>query len=317
MMSVSRFQCLAHMTSHAPVPFARKDLVAAFAVILIWAMNFVALKMGLKSFTPLQLAAARFILSAFPMVLLVRPPTVGIQWVIGYGLLQGVGQFGLLILALKVGMTAALAPVVMQMQVFVTAVLGVLLLGETLGRPLKIGLACAALGLSCLAINALAPEHSGTVTLAGIVLTLLAASSWAGSNIVVRQLQARGAKYKPLSLVVWSSVISALCLTVLSLLLDAPADRWRWTEAPAEVWLWVVYVSWIGNVVSFWLWASLLGRYAANRVAPFSFGVPVLGILAGTLILHETVTLWQWIGGALVMLALLVVLRGSLSARRP
>jgi O-acetylserine/cysteine efflux transporter len=305
------------MTSPPPAPFARKDLIAAFAVILIWAMNFVALKKGLNSFTPLQLAAARFILSAFPMVLLIRPPTVGLRWVMGYGLLQGVGQFGLLTLALKVGMTAALAPVVMQMQVFVTAVLGAILLGETLGRPLKTGLAIAALGLSCLAINALTPESSGTVTLAGILLTLLAASSWAGSNIVVRKLQARGIPYKPLSLVVWSSVTSALCLTALSLLLDAPADRWHWTEAPWDVWLWVIYVSWIGNVVSFGLWASLLARYAANRVAPFSFGVPVLGILAGTLILHETVTVWQWIGGSLVMLALLVVVRGGNSTRRP
>lgn len=301
------------MPPATPTPFARKDLIAAFAVILIWAMNFVALKKGLHSFTPLQLAAARFILSAFPMVLLVRPPSIGLNWVAAYGLLQGVGQFGLLILALKVGMTAALAPVVMQMQVFVTALLGAIVLGETLGRPLKIGLACAALGLSCLAVNALSPESGTSVTLAGIVLTLMAASSWAGSNIVVRQLQARGAQYKPLALVVWSSVISALCLGALSLLLDAPIDRWRWTEAPWDVWLWVVYVSWIGNVVSFGLWASLLGRYAANRVAPFSFGVPVLGILAGTLILHETVTLWQWVGGALVMLALLVVVRGHLS----
>ncbi len=301
------------MSSSTPTPFARKDLIAAFAVILIWAMNFVALKKGLQSFTPLQLAAARFILSAFPMVLLVRPPGIGFTWVAAYGLLQGVGQFGLLILALKVGMTAALAPVVMQMQVFVTALLGALLLGETLGRPLRIGLACAALGLSCLAVNALTPEGGASVTLAGIVLTLMAASSWAGSNIVVRQLQARGARYKPLALVVWSSVISALCLSALSLLIDAPADRWRWTDAAWDVWLWVVYVSWIGNVVSFWLWASLMGRYAANRVAPFSFGVPVLGILAGTLILHETVTLWQWVGGALVMLALVVVVRGNLS----
>ena len=301
------------MVSPAPTPFARKDLIAAFAVILIWAMNFVALKKGLQSFTPMQLAAARFILSAVPMILLVRPPSIGFTWVAAYGLLQGVGQFGLLILALQVGMTAALAPVVMQMQVFVTALLGALLLGETLGRPLKIGLACAALGLSCLAVNALVPGNGASVTLAGIVLTLMAASSWSGSNIVVRKLQARGAQYKPLALVVWSSVISALCLTALSLLVDAPADRWQWTEAPWDVWLWVVYVSWIGNVVSFWLWASLLGRYAANRVAPFSFGVPVLGILAGTLILHETVTLWQWIGGAWVMLALLVVVRGSLS----
>lgn len=304
------------MASSTEQRFARKDLLAATAVILIWAMNFVALKMGLKSFTPLQLAAARFILSALPMVLLIGPPGVGLQWVVGYGLLQGVGQFGFLILALKVGMTAALAPVVMQMQVFVTAVLGALLLGESVGRPLKWGLGCAALGLGCLAINALAPGASGgSVTLAGILLTLLAASSWAGSNIVVRKLQARGVKYRPLSLVVWSSVVSALCLTVLSWILDAPADRWRWTEASWDVWLWVVYVSWVGNVVSFGLWAGLLGRYPANRIAPFSLGVPLFGILAGTLILHEQVTLWQWIGGVLVMVALAGVVRGSRSGR--
>ena len=304
------------MVSSADKRFARQDLIAAMAVVLIWAMNFVALKMGLRSFTPLQLAAARFILSAIPMVFLIRPPSVGLKWVAGYGLLQGVGQFGFLILALKVGMTAALAPVVMQMQVFVTAVLGALLLGESLGRPLKWGLGCAGLGLGCLAINALAPGgNGGSVTVAGILLTLLAASSWAGSNIVVRKLQAGGVKYRPLSLVVWSSVVSALCLTVLSLILDAPADRWRWTEAPRDVWLWVAYVSWIGNVVSFGLWASLLGRYPANRVAPFSLGVPLFGILAGTLILHEQVTVWQWVGGVLVMLALVGVVRGSMSAK--
>ena len=192
--------------AHHP-PFARRDLIAVFAVIVIWALNFVALKIGLTAFTPLQLAAARFALSAFPFVLLIRPPSVGIQWVVGYGLLQGVGQFGLLILALKVGMTAALAPVVMQMQVFVTALLGVFVLGETLGRPLKVGLVFAALGLSCLAINAVLPAGGGSVTLVGIVLTLMAASSWAGSNILVRQLQARGVRYKPLSLVVWSGLL--------------------------------------------------------------------------------------------------------------
>ena len=54
-------------------------------------------------------------------------------------------------------------------------------------------------------------------------------------------------------------------------------------------------------------------RCAAYSIPELLITVSVLGILAGTLILHETVTLWQWVGGALVMLALLVVVRGHLS----
>lgn len=285
-------------------------------VILIWALNFVALKKGLQGFTPLQLGFLRFLFSAVPLVFLFRPPAIGCGWVVMYGLLQGVGQFGMLIMALKVGMTAALAPVVMQMQVFVTAVLGAWLLGERLSKTLVMGLVIAALGLSCLAVSAISPASVGTITLGGIWLTLLGASSWAGSNIVVRKLQAKGVKYNPLSLVVWSSLVSLTVFAASSLLLDDPGS-WQWTNVSCDIWLWVAYVGWIGNAVSFGLWASLLGRYAANRVAPFSLGVPGLGILAGVLILGESVTLWQFLGAGLVMFALVfVVVAGQDRVRR-
>lgn len=298
-------------------PFARKDLAAALIVVLIWSMNFVALKMGLRFFTPLQLAAARFLLSAFPLVFLMRPPGIGAGWVIAFGLLQGVAQFGLLILALKVGMTAALGSVVMQTQVFLTALFGAILLGEKLGIGLRISMGLALLGLGCLGFSALSPTGGGSVTLFGLVLTVLAAAGWAASNIVVRKLGRAGARYNPMSLVVWGSLVSALVLLVLSWLLDDPADRWRWTSAPPDIWLWVVYVGWIGNVVSYGLWASLLGRYAANRVAPFSFGVPVFGMLAGVLILGETVSFWQGVGGALVLLALCTVVLSNMQRSVP
>ena len=252
-------------------PFARKDLAAALIVVLIWSMNFVALKMGLRFFTPLQLAAARFLLSAFPLVFLMRPPGIGAGWVIAFGLLQGVAQFGLLILALKVGMTAALGSVVMQTQVFLTALFGAILLGEKLGIGLRISMGLALLGLGCLGFSALSPTGGGSVTLFGLVLTVLAAAGWAASNIVVRKLGRAGARYNPMSLVVWGSLVSAL----------------------------------------------VLGRYAANRVAPFSFGVPVFGMLAGVLILGETVSFWQGVGGALVLLALCTVVLSNMQRSVP
>ena len=59
------------------------------------------------------------------------------------------------------------------------------------------------------------------------------------------------------------------------------------------------------------LWTKLIQRYSANRVAPFSLCVPVIGLSTGMLVLGETVTSWQWAGAALVVMALVVVVWGG------
>jgi O-acetylserine/cysteine efflux transporter len=298
----------------APVPaFTGRDLAGAAAVVVIWGLNFVAIKVGLRDFTPFQLGAARFLFSLLPLALWVRPPPIGIGWLAAYGLLQGAGQFGFLFVALKVGMTAALSPLVMQMQVFVTALLGAVLLGERIGRPLKTGLLLAGAGLGCFAVGASMPKEAGAgaVTIAGLLLNLTAASMWAGSNIVVRRLQMRGVRYDALSLVVWGSAVSAAAFVAASALFDDPADRWNWTEASPLAWLSVAYIGWGANVLAYWLWTSLLTRHPASRVAPFSLGVPVVGVLAGMLLLGERVDASQWAGSALVMSALAFVLRAG------
>ena len=51
-----------------------RDLAAAIVVVLIWGTNFVAMKLALRDFTPLQLGAARYVFASLPLVLLVRPP---------------------------------------------------------------------------------------------------------------------------------------------------------------------------------------------------------------------------------------------------
>lgn len=302
----------------APVPaFTGRDFAAAAAVVTIWGLNFVTIKFALRDFTPFQLGAARFLFSLLPLALWVRPPRIGLGSLIAYGLLQGAGQFGFLFVALKVGMTAALSPLVMQVQVFVTALLGALLLGERIAATLRIGLVLAAAGLGCFVLAASAPAQTGasTVTIAGLLLTLVAASLWSGSNIVVRRLQLRGVRYDALALVVWSSAVSALAFLLLCLLFDDPSVRWNWTEASLGSWLSVAYIGWGANVVAYFLWTWLLTRHPASRVGPFSLGVPVVGILAGMLVLGEKVDSWQWAGSALVMSALVFVLLSGPKSR--
>ena len=301
-----------HMTS--------RDLLAVTLVILLWGMNFVPTKFALEDFTPFQLGAGRFLLAAFPLILLVPRLKIPFKWLLFYALTQGVGQFGFLFVALKIGMSAAMASVLMQTQIFFTALFGVLLLKEVIPASLKWGMAVAAAGLICFALNvALADggNSAASVSWAGFALTLAAASMWASSNVVVKKLQASQMPYTPLSLIAWSSLISGLAFIVISWLFDDPSTRLSWLQASALSWGSLLYAGWGAGVLAFWLWTVLLMRYPASRVAPYSLGIPLVGLLAGIFILQETVAPLQWLGSALVMSALVLVVGGSLySAKR-
>ena len=301
-----------------------KDLASALAVVFLWGINFVIMKFALRDFTPFQLGAARYVLAVLPLALFIRPPAVPWKWVVLYGLFQGVGQFGILFFALKVGMTAALASVLLQTQVFFTALFGFVLLRERASKPLQIGLVLAALGLTCFAMNYVYPPVSSPVsgassinatTLWGFVLTLCAASMWAMSNIVARRAQQASSDYSPIAFVVWSSSVAVLPFMALAWLFDPEAVRWNWLNARWSSWAAVAYLGWMATIVGYSLWTGLLKRHPANRVAPFSLGVPVVGLTTGMLVLGESITPWQWAGISLVVAALgCVMLGGRLGA---
>src|SRR5450830_771038 len=180
---------------------------AALAVVLIWGTNFVAMKYGLRQLTPFQLGAGRYIFAVLPLVLFLRPPALPVRWMLMYGLFQGVGQFGFVFLSLKVGMSASLASVLLQTQIFFTALYGFVLLNERPSRQLVAGLFLAALGLVCFGMNYVGAAALGTeTTVAGFLLVLAGAAMWAASNIVVRLAQKAAPGFDPLAFLVWSSL---------------------------------------------------------------------------------------------------------------
>ena len=289
-----------------------RDLAAALAIVFIWGMNFVAMKFALHDFTPFQLGAARYVFAVLPLVLFIKAPRLHWKWVVLYGLFQGVGQFGFLFSAIQAGMTAALASVLMQTQVFFTAIFSYLLLRERASHQLQVGLFLAGLGIACFSMNYLAPQTAASATTFwGFVLNLCAASMWAASNIVARKAQQASAGFDPLAFVVWSSLVPVLPFVAMSWAFDDGATRWRWADAGVGSWLAVAYLGWVATVAAYGMWTALLKRHSANRVAPFSLGVPLVGLTAGTVLLGETITGWQWAGIALVVAALGCVMFGA------
>lgn len=302
---------------HLSAPhFSSRDYLSALAVVVIWGLNFIFMKFALRDFTPFQMGAARYVFAVFPLILFIKRPNLDVKWLLYYGLFQGVGQFGFLFVGLKLGMTAALASVLMQTQVFFTALISFFLLSEKPSRSLQIGLLLAATGLACFAMNYIAPQAINTkaTTLFGLIFCVLGASMWAASNIVVRKAQQSlkmDSSFDAVAFLVWSSTVPILPFVGLTLLFDAEATRWRWLAAPWSSWISVAFLGWVATIIAYALWTGLLKRHPANRVAPFSLGVHVVGITAGMVVLGEQITGWQWGGIAFVVAALLTVMFGQ------
>ncbi|RYF77837.1 MAG: EamA family transporter, partial [Comamonadaceae bacterium] len=286
-----------------------RELAAALAVVVIWGLNFVAMKHSLEDFTPFQLGFFRYLFAVLPLVFFVRRPQLSWRWLLPAGLAQ-LGQFGFLFVALQVGMTAALASVLMQTQVFFTTLLGVLLLNERVGSPMRVALILAALGLACFGMNFVGHGGTGGITLLGFGLNLIGASMWAVSNIVARKAQQAQPGYDALQFVVWMSLVPILPFGAMAWLFEPSTTHWQWMHASLGAWLGVAYLGWFATIAAYALWTGLLKRHPANRVAPFSLGVPVIGVAAGMLLLDESISPWQWAGSICIVIALAAVVVG-------
>ena len=62
--------------------FRSADLLLAVVVVVVWGVNFVVMKWGLRSLTPFQLGALRYMCAAFPLVFFIKPPQVHWRWVV-------------------------------------------------------------------------------------------------------------------------------------------------------------------------------------------------------------------------------------------
>ncbi len=293
--------------SHPQLPL--RHFFLALSVVAVWGTNFVVIQVALATLPPLLFAALRFALVFFPGCLFMPRPAVPWRGLIAYGLLIGVGQFGLLFLAMNGHITPGLASLVIQTQVFFTIFLSMRLTGERV-RPLQ----WLALGVAAAGIGVIVAHTDGSTTLAGLGMVLLAAASWSAGNMVARA-PAQSANVNAVAYVVWSGVFAAVPLLILSLLFEgAPAIGRGLQSAGPGTWLAVAWQSVGNSLFGYAMWAWLLARYPAATVSPMALLVPVFGMAASSLLLAEPMPLWKIVATVLVMAGLgLNMLKGRVA----
>ncbi|GGK60911.1 hypothetical protein GCM10011591_36630 [Nocardia camponoti] len=269
----------------------------ALFVVLLWGLNFLALRAGLDHFPPMFFAALRFAVLAIPVLIFIPRPDVPVRWLVLYGLGFGVGQFAFLFTAMRLGMPTGLASLVLQSSAPFTVVLGAILLREKLTRVQMIGLAVAVGGMAIIGADRLA-----NATLVPVLLCLAAGLSWAFGNLGARKTPATN----PLHVTLWMSVVPPLPLFALSMAIEGPTAGInafaRATHDGHAAFVALAYTVIAATICGSGLWTYLMSRYPAGVVAPFSLLVPIVGFTAAWLVLHEEPSVFSLVGGAIVIL---------------
>ncbi|HEY1857853.1 EamA family transporter [Acidocella sp.] len=274
------------------------DLLLGVLVAFIWAANFVAVRFGLDAgLSPLLLTALRFLVVATLTPFVPRP--CGWGPLLALGGLIGLGQFGLSTLAVAAGLSPGIASLAMQMQAFFTIGLAAFVFGEHPSRRNLMGSAVAGLGIALLALGR--GVGPGGVPLVGLVLILAAALSWAAGNLLLRRI---GRSSHPLAIAIWMAAVAALPLLVSSWGLEgSPIRALAALKMPAIAAAAIAYSAIGSTLAATGIWAWLLSRHPAGRVAPLSLLVSIFGMSLSAVLLDERF-------GPRDLLAALLVLAG-------
>lgn len=313
----------------------RSSLLAVL-VAVVWGVNFVVIDLGLGDMPPTLFVALRFLVVLVPAIFLVPRPRARWRDVLLVGTFMSLGQFGLLYTALALGMPAGLASLVLQAQVGLTVLFAAAALREVPTRSQLVGVLVGAAGLVVVGVG-----RSASTPALAFVVTLAAAASWAVGNVVARgagrrdhgspsgdQVSAsrdQGSPSRPgldgLSMTVWSALVVPVPMLGLSLALDGPdAVGHALTHLTLAPVLSTLYTAWLASLVGYGIWNTLLARYPASAVVPFTMLVPPVGMLAAWVVLDEAPNAAELAGGVVLLLGVATttgVLRRRPRAARP
>lgn len=275
-----------------------KDFSLAILITAIWGINFSVIKIGLTSLDPFILTGIRFLLCALPMVFFIKKPDVSIIYVALYGLVFGVGLWGMVTLGIYFGVSAGVASLVLQMSAFITVTMGVLFLKDKIDRIKISGFVIAIFGLFFIITLT-----DGSITYIGLTLIILGAFSWSTANIIVKK---SGAK-KMFSFIIWSSLFSPLPLFLLAYLTQEQSIFIDFFSSLDEKALFsIIFQVYPTTLFGYWIWNLLIKKYDVSKVAPLSLLVPIFGFLGSFIIFNESLGSGKVIACVLIVSGLLV-----------
>lgn len=274
-----------------------RDKFLVLAVVCVWALNMIVIKLGVAEIPPVLMTAFRFVLVSALVVPFTRITRKQLPGVILVSVTFGSMHFGLLFLALEHA-EAGTSAVVIQLGAPIATVLACLLLREPLGAVRLVGLVISVAGIVVLAAGPTLPPPLS------LALLVTSATGWAVTNLIVKQV----AGISPMAMMGWSSLFSVPQLLLASWLLES--DRWGMVATAGwHGWFSVVYSAIGSSIIAYGIWYWLLQRHSVNAVVPYSMLNPLLTVLFGIVLIGDDPSPVKIIGALVMVAGVALILR--------
>lgn len=275
-----------------------QDLLVGLAVMCLWGLNFSVIKLGVDQIDPLVLTTLRFTLATLPAVFFVSRPDVAWRYLMAYGVVFGVGVWGMVTWSIEAGISAGMAGLLMQLSLVFSLIIGVWWLKERLTLAKGIG---AILALSGLLLSMQLTD--GSVSSLGLVLVLVGALSWSLTGLIVKQSGTR----QVFAFSVWGMLFAPIPLLIVAItshgieVVTSLPDQLN-----GKVWFSVLFQAYPTTLLGYWLWNRLIVAYPLSTVAPLTLLVPVFGLLGSAVFYGETIGDLKVLACALILAGLFV-----------
>lgn len=266
-----------------------RDMLLALFVMVLWGLNYIAVKLGVAEFPPLLLTTLRFALVALLLVPFYRITRAQVPGVLLLSFTFGTAHFALLFVGMQMT-EAGTSALLLQLGVPFSTLLGVAFLGDRLGIWRVSGLLVAFAGAAVLAWGPSVPAFKPAA------LLIVASFAWAVSNLLVKKVPS----INPVALTGWMSLFAVPQCLVWTLLFEHGQIA-AIEQASLVAWGAMLYTAIGSSIVAYGLWYWLLARHPVSQVVPISLLNPVFGVVAGALVLGETIGMEKVLGGVLTL----------------
>ncbi|WNJ97099.1 EamA family transporter [Vibrio ruber] len=286
----------------------RNDLFLAIFVMAIWGFNFSMIKLGITEVHPLLTTAARFTLAVIPAIFFIRRPNVAWRYLIAYGIVFGVGIWGMASWSITAGLSSGMSSVLLSSNALISMLAGVWIHKEHVSKRKMTGAAAA-----LVALLVLVSATNGNMTPQGLMLIMIAATCWTIMGMIVKASKTTqafafnvwGMLFAPIPLVLFATSIYGT-----DILLDAVA-AWDMNTTIA-----VIFQAYPTTLFGYWVWNRLLIRYPLSTTAPLTLLVPVFALISGYLMYAELLSVAQIVACILFLVGIGLIVKPA-SPKRP
>jgi drug/metabolite transporter (DMT)-like permease len=288
------------MTRQIAIRSRRGAYIALVFLTLIWGMNWMAMKYGLRYAHPAVYNVDRILVAIaflFAAMLWEGRPFWPRSWtaVVVIGFFQTTINFTATTMALAGGGAGRTSVLVFTMP-FWTMLMAWPVLHERIRGSQWIAVAFALVGL----VIIIEPWY-WQGELAPKLWATLSGFGWGAGSVATKYFQRRH-RLDMLNLITWQMAVGVIPLLLIPTIFALPSAQWSGVYVGA-----VIYAGSIATGIGFILWTAVLAVLPAGTASLNMFAIPVIAIVSSMLVFGERITKTEWLGIASIGVGLVIL----------